>query len=122
MSTTGRSAVAVAGVIDEVHGRGAVPPAERPVTPSESAEEVSMDLDEQPDTPVLLQTFAENDYCYGVGPLSLQIDRIDWSRPVRYDGETWYYVHGVHIGREGVKLGRRHVLVRGSRLPRPAEA
>jgi hypothetical protein len=63
--------------------------------------------------------FAEADYCYGVGPLTIRIERIDWAAPVLYDGENWYEVHGVEIGMNGTVVGRRQALVRGRRLPPP---
>jgi hypothetical protein len=63
--------------------------------------------------------FAEADYCYGVGPLTIQIEKIDWATPVLYDGENWYEVHGVEVGINGAILGRRQALVRGRRLPPP---
>ncbi len=61
--------------------------------------------------------FAERDYCYGLGLLRLEIERIHWRSPVWYDGEDWYNVEGVEIRGDGVRLGPRQVLVRGSRLP-----
>jgi hypothetical protein len=61
---------------------------------------------------------AEADYCYGQGTLTIRLDRIDRTNPVQYDGEVWYNAEGVQIGYNGVEIGRRHVLVRGRRLPR----
>src|SRR5215210_4548117 len=109
MSGVGRRVGAVVDVEGEVGGPGAVAPTPVAATLTDSAEEGRVDHDERPDAPV--QAFAETDYCYGVGPLHLRMDRIDWSRPVRYDGDTWYYVHGVQIGQEGMELGQRQVLV-----------
>jgi hypothetical protein len=63
--------------------------------------------------------FAEADYCYGVGPLRIRVERIEWAAPVLYDGENWYEVDGVEIGPNGVVIGRRTALVRGRRLPPP---
>jgi hypothetical protein len=67
---------------------------------------------------VLTLQLPENDYCYGTGPLTLKVERIDRANPVRHDGDTWYQVEGVQIGWGGADLGRRQVLVRGRRLPR----
>jgi hypothetical protein len=66
--------------------------------------------------------FGEADYCYGTGPLTLRIDRIDWANPVQYDNDTWYYVDGVEMTSGGTERGRRRVLVRGRRLARPPPA
>jgi hypothetical protein len=63
------------------------------------------------------RVFAEADYCYGVGPLRLRADHIDWANPIQYDQDTWYYVDGVESTGSGIELGRRRVLVRGRRLP-----
>jgi hypothetical protein len=68
-----------------------------------------------PATPVTV-TLHENDYRYGAGPLTIRLERIDRSRPVRLDGEDWYLVAGVEVGWNGVDLARREVLVRGHRL------
>src|SRR3954447_4195463 len=45
--------------------------------------------------------FAELDYCYGVGPLVLQLDRIEWQRPVPHEGDTWFEVEGLVIDASG---------------------
>jgi hypothetical protein len=66
-----------------------------------------------------MRVFAEPDYCYGIGPLTLRVEHIDWANPVRYDNETWYNVDGVQVDRNGTECGRRRVLVRGRRLPVP---
>jgi hypothetical protein len=63
--------------------------------------------------------FAEADYCYGLGPLTLRIQGIDWSAPVWYDGENWYQVSGVEVDANGKTFGHRQVLVRGRRLSSP---
>lgn len=63
--------------------------------------------------------FAEPDYRYGVGPVTMRIEHVDRAHPVRYEGETWYEVVGVQIGHNGAELGRRSVLVRARRLPPP---
>ncbi|MCA2215758.1 hypothetical protein [Jidongwangia harbinensis] len=64
-----------------------------------------------------LHEFAEVDYCYGVGPLTLRVDRIGWDRPVPHDGDTWLEVEGVVISPAGREGARRLVLVRARRLP-----
>ena len=61
-------------------------------------------------------TFAEQDYRFGVGPLRLVIVRIDWSAPIRYEGEDWYEVAGMEVASDGRDMGRRSAQVRGSRL------
>jgi hypothetical protein len=63
--------------------------------------------------------FGEADYCYGSGPLTLRVERIDWASPVWYDGENWYQVEGVEIDATGREFGHRQVSVRGRRLPTP---
>ncbi len=65
--------------------------------------------------------FAEPDYCYGSGPLTLRVEHVGWDKAVLYDGEEWYPVEGVEIARDGTELGRRQVLVRGRRLSSPAQ-
>ena len=55
--------------------------------------------------------FAEADYCYGVGTLTLRVDRIDWDRPVPYEGDTWLEVEGIVVDRTGREGARRQVLV-----------
>jgi hypothetical protein len=59
----------------------------------------------------------EADYQYGAGPLTLRLEAIDWSNPVRYDNDVWYPVRGVQIAWNGAELDRREVLVRARRLP-----
>jgi hypothetical protein len=63
--------------------------------------------------------FAEADYCYGAGPLVIRVERVDWARPVAYDGENWYEVEGVEVAADGREIGRRQALVRGRRLAAP---
>jgi hypothetical protein len=65
----------------------------------------------------LVQRFAETDYCYGIGTLTMKVDRIDWDRPVPYEGDTWLEVRGTVIDRTGHEGARRTVLVRASLLP-----
>ena len=65
----------------------------------------------------LRYAFAEQDYCYGVGTLTMTIDRIGWDHPVPYEGDTWLEVRGTvtdHTGQDGA---RRTVLVRSALLP-----
>jgi len=64
-----------------------------------------------------VHVFAEADYCYGAGPLTIRVERVDWTRPVWYDDEDWYHVHGLEIDHRGAERGPRWVLVRGRRLP-----
>lgn len=63
------------------------------------------------------RVFADTDYCYGTGPLTLRIQHIDWDRPIRYADDIWYHVNGVEMAKTGMERGRRHVLIRGRRLP-----
>ena len=65
----------------------------------------------------LVHAFDEADYCYGIGTLTMQVDRIEWDRPVPYEGDTWLEVEGVVIDRTGHPGPRRQVLVRAGRLP-----
>lgn len=59
---------------------------------------------------------AEPDYQYGVGPLRLRVESVDRAHPIVSEGEYWYPVDGVRLSADGTELGRRQVLVRGSRL------
>jgi hypothetical protein len=61
--------------------------------------------------------FAESDYCFGIGALTMKVDRIDWERPVPYEGDTWLEVEGTIIDPSGREGPRRQVLVRARRLP-----
>ena len=65
----------------------------------------------------LVQEFAESDYCYGIGALTIKLDRIDWDRPVPFEGDTWLEVEGIVIDGAGREGARRQVLVRARRLP-----
>jgi hypothetical protein len=60
--------------------------------------------------------FAELDYCYGAGSLWMRVERIEWTRPVEYNGETWYEVDGIEVTSDGREIGRRQALVRSRRL------
>ena len=64
-----------------------------------------------------VQEFAEQDYCYGVGPLTIRLQRIGWDRPVPFEGDIWLEVDGVVIDDAGREGPRRQVLVRAGRLP-----
>ncbi|MET7402380.1 hypothetical protein ABZS66_53755 [Dactylosporangium sp. NPDC005572] len=64
-----------------------------------------------------VQVFQEADYRFGVGAISMRVERIDWANPDIYDGEPWYFVDGVQVSSIGVEIGRRQVMVRGRRLP-----
>jgi hypothetical protein len=64
-----------------------------------------------------LHEFDEGDYCYGIGTLTLRVERIDWDRPVPYEGDTWLEVEGIVVDRTGREGARRQVLVRALRLP-----
>jgi hypothetical protein len=63
--------------------------------------------------------FAETDYCYGIGPLTLRVDRVEWTKPIPYEGDTWLEVEGTVIDPTGREGSRRQVLVRARRLPHP---
>jgi hypothetical protein len=65
----------------------------------------------------LVREFAEQDYCYGIGTLTINVDRIEWDRPVRFEGDTWLEVEGTVIRGDGRAGPRRQVLVRAGRLP-----
>jgi hypothetical protein len=66
-----------------------------------------------------LSQFAEPDYLYGVGSLTMRIEHIDWAAPTRYDGENWYWVNGIEMSADGREIGPRQALVRGRRLRPP---
>jgi len=84
---------------------------------SGSVDEEAMSKSPSPERRVWM--FAEADYRFGIGPLRLLVERVDWSAPQQWDGEVWYEVQGVEIGDDGRAFGRRLALVRGSRLSRP---
>ena len=69
-----------------------------------------------------MSQFAESDYLYGVGPLLMRVEHIDWTAPVSYENEDWYQVRGMELTPDGREMGKRQALVRGRRLllpPRP---
>jgi hypothetical protein len=59
----------------------------------------------------------EADYQYGMGRLRIRVEQVDRANPVSYDGEPWFRVTGIQIGRNGAEIGPRQILVRGRRLP-----
>jgi hypothetical protein len=67
---------------------------------------------------VVTLNLLDSDYCYGIGPLKIRAERIDYAHPVRYDGGLFYPVEGMELGRDGDERGRRQILVRGRCLPR----
>jgi hypothetical protein len=66
-----------------------------------------------------VHVFAETDYCYGVGPLTLRVRRVEWAKPIPYEGDTWLEVEGTVIDPAGREGTLRQVLVRAGRLPQP---
>ncbi len=63
--------------------------------------------------------FAEADYCYGIGPLTLRVRRVEWAKPIPYEGDTWLEVEGTVIDQSGREGSQRQVLVRARELPHP---
>ena len=70
-----------------------------------------------PERPV--SEFAAEDYCFGIGPLWLRVERVHWDAPVDYSGDTWYQVDGMEVSTMGLDVRRRRVLVRAQRLTMP---
>ncbi|GGL05685.1 hypothetical protein [Mangrovihabitans endophyticus] len=66
-----------------------------------------------------VRRFAETDYCYGVGPLTLLVRHVQWDKPVPIDGDLWLEVEGVVIDPAGRTGAHRQVLVRAGQLPAP---
>lgn len=66
-----------------------------------------------------VHVFAEVDYCYGIGPLTLRVHRVEWAKPIPYEGDTWFEVEGTVIDKAGREGSLRQVLVRAGRLPHP---
>jgi hypothetical protein len=64
----------------------------------------------------VISVFADADYRFGVGPLRIRIDHVDWGHPRQHDGEDWYEVGGIEMSKDGREIGRRQALVKGSRL------
>jgi hypothetical protein len=62
-------------------------------------------------------TFAEADYRFGVGPLRMTVERIDWANPLQQDDEIWYEVDGLELTETGQIIGPRRTAVKASRLP-----
>jgi hypothetical protein len=63
-----------------------------------------------------VHTFHESDYRFGIGPLRMTIERVDWANPVLYGGEEWHEVIGVEQTRDGREVGHRRALVKSSQL------
>jgi hypothetical protein len=63
-----------------------------------------------------VHTFAEADYRFGIGPLRMTVDHVDWSNPVIHDGENWYEIAGIEVTSDGRQISPRQALVKGSRL------
>ena len=66
-----------------------------------------------------VHVFAETDFSYGIGPLTLRVDGVEWAKPIPYEGDTWLEVEGTVIDQAGREGSRRQVLVRAGRLPHP---
>ncbi|WP_203817014.1 hypothetical protein [Paractinoplanes ferrugineus] len=60
--------------------------------------------------------FAESDYQFGVGPLHMIVDQVDWSRPRTHEGQIWIDVHGTEVSEDGRVIGPRQTAVRAGRL------
>jgi hypothetical protein len=67
--------------------------------------------------PLGAYVFAESDYLYGVGPLTLRIERVDHAHLVTYNRDLWLQVDGVHFDYRGVEIGNRSALIRRRCLP-----
>ena len=63
--------------------------------------------------------FAESDYCYGVGPIRLRLVRVDFTKPIPHDGDTWIGVRGIVVDRAGREGAEREMLIRAGRVPVP---
>jgi hypothetical protein len=59
---------------------------------------------------------AEADYRYGVGPLTIRLERVDRTNPISRDNEIWLIVEGLELAWDGSSRGWRQVLVRVSAL------
>ncbi|BCJ53511.1 hypothetical protein Asp14428_49860 [Actinoplanes sp. NBRC 14428] len=67
-----------------------------------------------------IHVFQEQDYCYGIGPLALRLQRVEWAKPIPYEGDTWFEVEGTVVDRRTGEEGKnRQVLVRAGLLPKP---
>jgi hypothetical protein len=73
-----------------------------------------MDRRQGPAAPV--STFAEADYRFGTGLLTIRIERIDWANPLQQGGENWYEIEGVELTSDGREIGHRQALVKASSL------
>lgn len=66
-----------------------------------------------------VHVFEERDYCYGRGPLALRLHRVEWAKPIPYEGDIWFEVEGTVIDRRTGEQGRtRQVLARARLLPK----
>ena len=63
--------------------------------------------------------FAESDYCYGIGPIRLRLERVNWAQPIPHEGDYWLGVRGVVIDRSGREGAVREMLIRAARVPVP---
>jgi hypothetical protein len=63
--------------------------------------------------------FAESDYCYGIGPISLRLEWVNWAKPIPHEGDYWLGVRGVVIDRYGRDGAVREMLVRAALVPVP---
>lgn len=73
-----------------------------------------MEKNRGPERPV--SQFAQDDYCFGSGPLWLRVERVRWDSPVDYNDDIWYEVDGVEVSTTGRDVRRRRVLIRAERL------
>jgi len=88
-----------------------------PVQPGgDENDESGLSMTGEPRPALRVYTFTESDYRFGVGPLRMTVERVDWGKPVLHDGENWYDVQGVELTWDGREVGHRQAMVRGSRL------
>jgi hypothetical protein len=65
-------------------------------------------------------TFAESDYLYGTGAITIRVQHVHRERPITYGGDTWYEINGAQLDFANREQGQRTVLVRVARLRRTA--
>ena len=75
-----------------------------------------MNADERSAWPI--GTIAEIDYRFGLGPLRMRVEAVDWAVPQDHDGDLWYEVDGIEMTEDGREVQRRQVLVKATRLSR----
>ncbi|PRX20365.1 hypothetical protein CLV67_108163 [Actinoplanes italicus] len=63
--------------------------------------------------------FAESDYCYGIGPIRLRLEWVNWSQPIPHEGDYWLGVRGVVIDQYGQDGAVREMLIRAACVPVP---